>query len=33
LVGVPGSPACDLADVRVTSTLPTQVPVLENYLN
>jgi hypothetical protein len=33
LVGVPGSPACDLADVRVTSDLPTQVPVIEDYLN
>jgi hypothetical protein len=33
LVGLPGSPICVLADARVTSTLPTQVPVLENYLN
>jgi hypothetical protein len=33
LVGLPGSPACDLADVRVTSDLPTQVGVIENAFN
>jgi hypothetical protein len=33
LVGLAGAPSCDLADVRVTSDLPTNVAVIENYLN
>jgi hypothetical protein len=33
LVGLPGAPTCAPDDVRVTSTLPTQVPVIENAFN
>jgi hypothetical protein len=33
LVGLPGAPVCVLADARVTSDLPTQVPVIEDALN
>jgi hypothetical protein len=33
LVGLAGAPTCDLADVRVTSDLPTQVPVIEDAFN
>jgi hypothetical protein len=33
LLGLPGAPACDLHDVRVTSSLPTPVPVIENAFN
>jgi hypothetical protein len=33
LVGLPGAPTCSPDDVRVTSDLPTQVPVIENAFN